>query len=228
MFEKILQELKTKNSKFGLSNTILEVMATDLAKTVETEDKIGDAVAGVEGQMKIYQSFADQNRTLQTEITNLKKAGEGKTEEQKAAEAKAAKDKEEAENKAGENKEIPEWAKAMIESNTKLSESLNAMQQKESAQTNAQKFQAKLKELEVSDDFLKTLPTFERSFQSDEEIETVAKEYKEKSDVFTQMSANSALGNMAKPSLFGTEVKEGAVSPEVQAIIDSKKAKTNE
>lgn len=221
MRDKILQALKTKNSKFGLGPTILEVLADDLAKTVEKEEDVEAAVAGVEGQMKIYQSFADQNRTLQTEITNLKKGTEGKTEEQKAAEDKAAKEKAEADKK--EVGDVPEWAKALIESNKTLTENLTQIQQKEAQQTNAEKFQSKLKELEVSDDYLKTLPTFERSFQSNEEIESVAKEYKEKSDVFAQMSANSALGGMAKPSLFGTEVKEGAVSPEVQALIDSKK-----
>lgn len=222
MRDKILQGLKTKNSKYGLSQTILEVLADDLAKTVEKDEDVETAVAGVEGQMKIYQSFADQNRTLQTEITNLKKVAEGKTEEKKEEEKKKEGDDKK------ESGDVPAWAQAIIDSNKTLSESLTAIKTKETQQTNAEKFQSKLKELEVSDDYLKTLPTFERSFQTDEEIETIAKEYKEKSDVFVQMSANSALGNMAKPSLFGTEVKEGAVSPEVQAIIDSKKAKTNE
>lgn len=83
MFEKILSELKTKYKNLGLSETILKVTAETLAKTVEKEEEITDAVAGVEGQMKIYQSFADQNRTLQTEITNLKKSSESKQEEKK-------------------------------------------------------------------------------------------------------------------------------------------------
>jgi hypothetical protein len=218
MRDKILQGLKTKNSKYGLSQTILEVLADDLAKTVEKDEDVETAVAGVEGQMKIYQSFADQNRTLQTEITNLKKGAEGKTEEKKEEEKKKEGDDKK------ESGDVPAWAQAIIDSNKTLSESLTAIKTKETQQTNAEKFQSKLKELEVSDDYLKTLPTFERSFQTDEEIDAIAKEYKEKSDVFVQMSANSALGNMAKPSLFGTEVKEGAVSPEVQAIIDSKKA----
>jgi len=226
MFEKILKELKTKYADKGLSETILKAKAKQIEKAVKTEDEITDAVAGVEADMEIFQSLADQNRTLANDFKKFKDASEGKTDEQKAAEEKAAKEKEEAEKK--QSGDVPEWAKAIIESNKTLSESLTAIKEKESAQTNAQKFQSKLKELEVSDDYLKTLPTFERNFQSDEEIENVAKEYKEKSDVFVQMSANSALGNMAKPSLFTTEVKEGAVSPEVQAIIDSKKVKTNE
>ena len=225
MFEKILQELKTKNSKFGLSQTILEVMATDLAKTVETEDKIADAVAGVEGQMKIYQSFADQNRTLQTEITNLKKAGEGKTEEQKAAEEKAAKEKEEADKKqAGD---VPEWAKAIIESNKTLTESLTKIQQKEAQQTNAQKLQSKLDGLKVSKSIQALIPAG-LTFENDEAIEAYATEMKTKSDAIAQEFGNGALAATAKP-LFGEAKKEGEVSPDVQAYLDSKKsAKTNE
>lgn len=222
MFEKILQELKTKNSKFGLSNTILEVMATDLAKTVETEDKIADAVAGVEGQMKIYQSFADQNRTLQTEVANLKKVGEGKTEEKKD------------EKKEGEEKkeagDVPEWAKALIESNKTLSESLTAMKTKEAQQTNAQKLQSKLTELKVSQAYLDLLPQSptERTFENDEEIEAFATSLKAKSEAYDQSVANGALKNNVTP-LFGEAAKEGEVSPDVQARIDSKKtAKTNE
>lgn len=223
MFEKILQQLKTKYKDLGLSETILKAKAKQIEKAVKAEDEIENAVAGVEDDLAIFQSFADQNRTLAKEIADLKK--------EKGAvnpEPTPNPNPEPSNPNPAPTGDVPEWAKAIIESNKTLSESLTAMKTKEAQQTNAEKFQSKLKELEVSDDYLKTLPTFERSFQSDEEIEAIAKEYKEKSDVFVQMSANSALGNMAKPSLFGTDVKEGAVSPEVQALIDSKKAKTNE
>lgn len=222
MFEKILAELKTKNSKFGLSNTILEVMATDLAKTVETEDKIADAVAGVEGQMKIYQSFADQNRNLQTEITNLKKSSEGKTEEKKEEK------KEGDEKKEGGDQE-PAWLKALNEKIDKQNELITSFQAEKAQQTNAQKLQARLDELKVSKSYLDILPQSptERTFQNDEEIEAYATSLKAKSDAYEQSLANGALSSTAKP-LFGENVKEGEVSPEVQAIIDSKKAKTNE
>ncbi len=227
MFEKILQELKTKYKNLGLSETILKVMAETLTKTVEKEEEVENAVAGVEGQMKIYQSFADQNRTLQTEIANLKKGSEGKTEEQKAAGAKAAKEKEEAEKKAGENNDVPEWAKALIESNKTLTENLTKIQQKEAQQTNAQKLQAKLDELKVSKSIQALIPAG-LTFENDEAIEAYATEMKTKSDAIAQEFGNGALAATAKP-LFGEAKKEGDVSPDVQAYVDSKKpAKTNE
>lgn len=216
MFEKILTELKTKYKNLGLSDTILKAKAKQIEKAVKTEEEIAEAVAGVEDDLAIFQSFADQNRTLATKIAELEKGkGSGKTDDEPDDKADKDKDK--------PTGEVPAWAQAIIDSNKTLSDSLTAIKEKESAQTNAQKFQSKLKELEVSDDYLKTLPTFERNFQSDEEIETVAKEYKEKSDVFVQLSANSALGNNPKPSLFGESVKEGEVSAAMQAYQDSKK-----
>lgn len=218
MFEKILQQLKTENRDFGLSETILKVIAEDLAKTVDTEDKIADAVAGVKGQMKIYQSFSDQNRTLQAEITNLKKSS---TQSEK---------KDEEKKEGGESKEvgeIPAWAKGFTESIKTLTDNLNAYKAKETAQTNAEKFQAKLKELKVSENYLKTLPSYERNFQSDEEIEAVANEYKSKSDVFEQLAANSALANTPKP-LFGEAAKEGEISAAMKAYENSKTPATNE
>lgn len=215
MFEKIISELKTKYKNLGLSETILKVMAETLAKTVETEEQITDAVAGVEGQMKIYQSFADQNRTLQTEITNLKKSSEGKKEEK-------------SENKEGEEKkesgdQEPAWAKALREQMEKQNELITGIQQKEIAQTNAQKLQSKLDELKVSKSIQALIPS-NLTFENDEAIEAYASEMKVKSDAIAQEFGNAALGGMTKPTLFSATVKEGEVSPEVQAIIDSKKS----
>ena len=198
-----------------MSETILKVTAETLAKTVETEEQITDAVAGVEGQMKIYQSFADQNRTLQTEITNLKKSSEGKKEEK-------------SENKEGEEKKEsgepePAWAKALREQMEKQNELITGIQQKEIAQTNAQKLQSKLDELKVSKSIQALIPS-NLTFENDEAIEAYANEIKVKSDAIAQEFGNAALGGMTKPTLFSATVKEGEVSPEVQAIIDSKKS----
>ena len=215
MFEKILSELKTKYKNLGLSETILKVMAETLAKTVETEEQITDAVAGVEGQMKIYQSFADQNRTLQTEITNLKKSSEGKKEEKS--------EKKEGEEKKESGEPEPAWAKALREQMEKQNELITGIQQKEIAQTNAQKLQSKLDELKVSKSIQALIPS-NLTFENDEAIEAYANEMKVKSDAIAQEFGNAALGGMTKPTLFSATVKEGEVSPEVQAIIDSKKS----
>ena len=215
MFEKILTELKTKYKNYGLSETILKAKAKQIAKAVNTEEEIEEAVAGVEDDLAIFQSFADQNRTLAKKLEDLEKGKGGDPKPADPADPKP--------NDPAPTGDVPEWAKAIIESNKALTENLTALQQKEAQQTNAQKFQAKLKELDVSDDFLKTLPVFERNFTSDEEIENVAKEYKEKSDVFVQLAANSALANMPKP-LMGSNLKEGEISPMMKTYLETNKS----
>lgn len=212
MFEKILQQLKTKYKDLGLSETILKVMAETLAKTVEKEDEVENAVAGVEGQMKIYQSFADQNRTLSKKVEELEKAKPTEKPEEKPEEKPTDKP----------TGEVPEWAKAIIESNKTLTENLTKIQQKETQQTNAQKLQSKLDELKVSKSIQALIPS-NLTFENDEAIEAYATEMKTKSDAIAQEFGNAALGQNPKPTLFTNTLKEGEVSPEVQALIDSKK-----
>lgn len=212
MFEKILQQLKTKYKDLGLSETILKAKAKQIEKAVKAEDEIENAVAGVEDDLAIFQSFADQNRTLAKEIADLKKA-KG-TEEPKPEDPKPE------DPKPAPTGDVPEWAKAIIESNKTLSESLTAMKTKEAQQTNAQKLQSKLTELKVSKSYLDILPQSptERTFESDEEIEAFATSLKTKSDAYEQSVANGSLGAVAKP-LFGEVAKEGGVSTDVQAFI---------
>lgn len=217
MFEKILAELKTKYKNLGLSETILKAKAKQLAKAVEKEEDIENAVAGVEDDLAIFQSFADQNRTLAKKLEELEKT--------KGADPKPADpaDPKPTDTPAGE---VPEWAKAIIESNKALTENLTALQQKEAQQTNAQKLQAKLTELKVPQSFLKLIPA-DKTFQNDDEIATFAAEMKANADAIAQEFGNASLGAAAKP-LFGEAAKEGEVSPDVQAYVDSKKTKTNE
>ncbi|MEG0848472.1 MAG: hypothetical protein RSE50_00805 [Myroides sp.] len=222
MRDKILQGLKTKNSKYGLSQTILEVLADDLAKTVEKDEDVETAVTGVEGQMKIYQSFADQNRTLQTEITNLKKGAEGKTEEKKEEEKKKGGD-----DKKESGEQEPAWLKALNEKIDKQNDLISNFQKEKAQQSTAQQLQAKFTELKIPQSFQKLIP-MDKVFATPEEMEAFVNEQKANYDGLAQEFGNAALGQVPKP-LFGEAAKEGEVSPDVQARIDSKKpAKTNE
>ena len=150
MFEKILTELKTKYKNFGLSETILKAKAKQIEKAVKEESEIEEAVAGVEDDLAIFQSFADQNRTLAKKLEDLEK---GKGGDPKPSDPVDPKPSDPA--PAGD---VPEWAKAIIESNKALTENLTKLQQKEAQQTNAQKLQSKLDELKVSKSYLELLP----------------------------------------------------------------------
>lgn len=221
MFEKILQELKTKYKNLGLSETILKAKAKQIEKAVKTEEEIADAIAGVEEDLAIFQSFADQNRTLAKKIEELEK-GKGADPKPEPADPKPEDPK-----PAPTGDEIPEWAKGFTESIKTLTDSLSAYKEKETQQTNAQKLQSKLDELKVSKSIQALIPAG-LTFENDEAIEAYANEMKTKSDAIAQEFSNSALAATAKP-LFGEAKKEGDVSPDVQAYLDSKKpAKTNE
>lgn len=221
MFEKILKELKTKYANLGLSETILKAKAKQIEKAVKTEEEITDAVAGVEDDLAIFQSFADQNRTLAKKIEELEK-GKGADPKPEPTNPKPEDPK-----PAPTGDEIPAWAKAIIDSNKTLTESLTAIKEKETAQTNAQKLQTKLDELKVSKTIQALIPAG-LTFENDEAIVTFATDMKTKSDAIAQEFGNAALGQNPKPSLFTTTVKEGEVSSAMQAYKDSKKPKDNE
>ncbi|AQW96644.1 hypothetical protein BBD31_01465 [Elizabethkingia anophelis] len=216
MFDKILSGLKTKYKDLGLSETILKGIANKLARSVEKEEDIETAVAGVEDDLKIFQSLSDQNRTLQTEITNLKKAGEGKSEEKKEEEKKEGEEKKET---GGE--EVPAWAKAIIDSNKAILEKQNQLDAEKINKTNAEKLVSKLKELGVNESFYSL--HLGKTFEKEDEIESFANSIKEAEDKYLQDTSNEKLKSKDVP-LFGQTTKEGEVSPDVQALIDSKKS----
>lgn len=214
MFEKILSELKTKYKNLGLSETILKAKAKQIEKAVKTEEEITDAVAAVEEDLAIIQSITDQNRTLAKKIEEIEKGKGANPEPNPNPEPKNP-------NPTGDQE--PAWAKALREQMEKQNELITGIQQKEIAKTNAQKLQSKLDELKVSKSIQALIPG-NMTFENDEAIESYANEMKVKSDAIAQEFGNAALGGMTKPTLFSATVKEGEVSPEVQAIIDSKKS----
>jgi hypothetical protein len=112
MKEKILEALKTKYSNLGLSKETLDGYADYLALSVTEEEGIADAVAKIEGLLKIQQSENDKIRTA-----TRRKAEEVKKPEAETIVVKdAAKDPEPAPKKEAEGKdnEIPDWAKKLL------------------------------------------------------------------------------------------------------------------
>ena len=218
MFEKILPVLRTKYKDLGLSETILKVMAETLAKSVKEETEIETAVEGVEGQLRIYQSFEDRNRTQQKEIADLKKSLE--------AEPKKEEPKEEPKDpKTKEGEEVPAWAQAIIDSNKVIIEKQESIDKEKAQKTNSEKLVAKLNELKVGEAFYK-LQVQGRTFENDEEIEAYANSVKEAEDAYKQAANIQTLADKPAP-IFGQVKNEGDVSPDVQNFIQNK-YKTNE
>lgn len=213
MFEQILKELKTKYSKFGLSETILKVYAKKIAKAVKEESEIEEAVVNVEDDLAIYQSLSDSNRNLQKEIASLKDAK--KSEPEPKGEPKGEPKQEPKQD------EMPTWAKSLIESNKALSDGLNAIQTEKVNKSNSEKLTAKLKELGVSEHFY-NLQVQGKTFANDEEIETFANSVKEAEDGYLQLTNNSKLSGSAGSPLGGKQGADKEVSAEFKDFMKNK------
>lgn len=119
--EIIIQLLKAKFQ--GVSDAILDRIATKLAKTVTTEEEANTAVEGVTFQ-QVLESYGDSRATeaQRTAIQNYEtKHGlkDGKpTQQQQTPPSPPPPQKTE---------DMPDWAKALIDSNKTVMERLNAM-----------------------------------------------------------------------------------------------------
>ena len=223
MFEKILPVLRTKYKDLGLSETILKVTAESLVESVKEESEIEAAVEGVKGQLRIYQSFEDRNRTQQKEIADLKKSLDKKPEDKTDGDEDDKSGEAKPEVKEGE--EVPAWAKAIIDSNKAILDKQTALDLEKAQKTNSEKLVAKLTELKVGEAFYK-LQVQGRTFENDEEIEAYANSVKEAEDAYKQAANIQTLADKPAP-IFGQVKNEGDVSPDVQNFIQNK-YKTNE
>ena len=135
MKNKILDALKPKFE--GVSDAILERIATKLAKTVKTENDVTTAVEGVTFQ-QVLESYGDSRATeaAKTAVKNYEtqhKLKDGKKVEEK--EEPTNEEEKEEEKKGGVG--VPEWAKEFIEANKRLTEELATLKREKT--TNARK-----------------------------------------------------------------------------------------
>ncbi|MDQ8748396.1 hypothetical protein [Elizabethkingia miricola] len=214
MFDKILAQLKTKYKDLGLSETILKGIANKLARSVEKEEDIETAVAGVEDDLKIFQSLADQNRTLASKVAELEK---GKAPDPNPT-PEPTPNPEPPKPTGGED--VPEWAKTLTEKLDKQAEYITGLQTEKVNKTNAEKLVSELKKLEVSEHFYK-LHIQGKTFANDEEINAFATSIKEAEDSYLQDTSNTKLQKSPEP-LFGQTSSNTEVSPAVKARVDAK------
>ncbi len=135
MKTKILDALKPKFE--GVSDAILERIATKLAKTVKTEDDVTTAAEGVTFQ-QVLESYGDSRATeaAKTAVKNYEtqhKLKDGK----KVETDESGKEGEKKKENDDANKDVPEWAKEFIEANKRLTEELATLKGEKT--TNARK-----------------------------------------------------------------------------------------
>ena len=131
MKDKILAALKAKFQ--GVNAIILDRIATQLAKTVTTDEQVATAVAGVTQDMiTVMESYADSRATeaQQTAVRNYEQKHnlkDGKPVEQAHEQGGAGGGTTQEQNQGG-NEQTPAWAQALIDSNKQLTERLNKME----------------------------------------------------------------------------------------------------
>ena len=142
MKKEILEALKAKFT--GVSEAILSRIADKLAKTVTKQEEIATAVEGVTFQ-QVLESYGDSRATeaQQTAVTNYEKK-HGLKDGKKVEEEKQ-KPKEKTEEKKPDE-EMPEWAKALMESNKALTDKLTAIEGEKLATSRKSSLNAILKD----------------------------------------------------------------------------------
>lgn len=215
MFEKILNELKTKYKHLGLSEKILKVWAKKLSLTVKEETEIENAVKSVEADLEIIQSLTDQNRTLANQLKEIQEGKVQVTREEKENDSDKETEKEDVNT-------TPEWAKALISSNEKLIEEVNTLKGEKAKEVSKKRFQEKAKEMGIHEKFYKTHES--REFKSDDSMDEFLNILKTDQDEFKKSIGVEKLENHASP-IFGKTDEKSGVSADMQTFLETEKAK---
>lgn len=197
MKKKILENLKTKYAYLGFSTEVLEGVATNLSTFVSEETQIEPAVNGAEMMLKAFQSSADS------------RVGSYRNEAEKY---KAELEKLKAQSSQGgqpsnKSEEIPAWAKALMESNQTLQNSLTALQKEKENQSFTSAFAQKMKEKGVPEIFYNST-LIGREFLNNEQVEAVANEVAKNYENFQKEGAKEGFSYTKPPEGGGNPKKD--------------------
>lgn len=166
MKAKILEALKAKFE--GVSENILDRVATKLAKTVANTEDVDTAVAGVTFQ-QVLESYGDSRATdaQKTAVANYERK-HGLRDGQKVNGGAPQQDEPKQEPKQDD---MPAWAQALVESNKKLADRLAAIDGERTATTRRGKLDTLLKDL--PEQLRKPYQRIDIASMSDEDFDTL-------------------------------------------------------
>lgn len=233
MRKKILEALSTRFE--GVDVKILERMAKKLAKTVENEDGIEEAVKGVTIQQLIDSEGdrrANESRETYEQKYGLKDGKPvGATEDEEDDEAEDEEDDNEPiqpaiSPKSGKGKQgkkmsqTDKMLKQLLENQQRLTDELSSMKQERIGKSRKARFEALLTE---ADEKTKTryMRNFDRlNFKDDEDFDTWLDDIQ--SDIDDDIKTAKAAGTVTTVPKGGKATrKEGEVDPSVTAYLDS-------
>jgi len=186
MKEKILAMLRAKYK--NVHSDLLDRVAVTMAKTVTKEEDIQAAIDAQDGfitEMADYSQKEADRRVTEA----LKK----KTDDSEAAKKKAEEDAAAEAAKQHQGKDVPEWAKALIDSNKALSDKLAAIEAGKSHEALSSKLISQLKEKGVDETFY-TPAIAGRQFKDEAEINALTETLHEAHVKHIQALTDKGLG----------------------------------
>ncbi len=222
MKAQLLDALKAKFE--GVNESILNRIATNLAKTVTEEGQVTAAIDGVTFQ-KVLDSYGDSRATeaQQTAISNYEKK-HGLKDGQKVeidGGTPSTQQNKEPEKPAGVAYDMPDWAKAILDANKAITDRLNQLDTERTTASRRQQLSDIIQKLpdyqrkayertpidDISDDkFAELMETIST------EVDGTLKEMQAKGVVFGKPTANNGTGLTGK--------SKEATEAEAQAVVD--------
>lgn len=201
MKEKILAKLRALYPGLNLSQKRLDAIADKLSTKITEETEIDDKLNEL-NEIFPFADMAKQDDRLRTL--------EAKHKEPAPTPASSP-----APGSDPKPDDVPAWAKALVDSNKKLTDKLAAIEKKEYGQSMLQKLTKKLTDIPASYYSKRTLP------ESDETLDAFVDEVKQDYEAFKQEAINSGLKLTPGPGGSGGDggKKPAAVSDEVKAFV---------
>lgn len=218
MKSKIKVALKQKYSNTGLSDDVMDGVASILAGNVAEESQIDTAVAGCEPLLKVVQGSLDKERNARSEAEKLARELKEKAQQQE-------KEKPEPE----ENKDEPESSKivsALAAQLEKISEKLENLTKENTQKTKLEQLTAHLSEKKVPESYYQPIING-RTFGDDFNVDDYATEVSNAWSEFQKEMVDERFKDV-KPPKRGEGGTGDEVNPLAKMIQDMNKELTKE
>ena len=214
MKQKIKDALKTKYSNLGLGEKAFDGVAAYIEPSIKEETDIETAIAGVGGLLKAFQGEADKLRTDKTAAE--KRLAELEAQVKKLGGAPETK---EDEPETDDDKSTPAWAKALIDSNKKLTERLNSIEGEKISSTRKQRLDAIISKL--PENLRKPYSRTPVADLSDDEFEALTSEIQTEVDgLVTETNVKGAVFGRPVGRGSGKTSEKEATEEEANSVVD--------
>ena len=215
MKQKILEALKTKFD--GVDEKVLSRIAEKLAKTATTEEQVQPTVDGVTFQ-QIIDGEADRRVTeaTQTAVINYEKK-HGLKDGQKTQTGGVTVSDDLDKKGKGNSDDVPEWAKALIDSNKAFSEKLSGLEKEKLSETRKQKLDVVVSKL--PENLRKPYNRIDLQAMNAEDFDTFITETTQEVEEIT--NDNTAKGSVFSPPRGGGNPTGDPSKEDVATVVSS-------